>query len=165
MGRVKRKQPSLYRRFVEAGIQDIDAAFIESKNRSPLCIGSDSFHDPIEGFYQELVDGYNRKEDVSFQRISRPRKMDTVLDCVCQVMAIDRSMLLNRQRNSMLRPIAARALCDHAGMTQREVAEVFNLSSGCAVSKQLVKLSKAKNKDKKLQKTLADIDRAIMSNY
>ena len=31
MGRIKKKQPAACRRFVEAGIRDIDAAFIETK--------------------------------------------------------------------------------------------------------------------------------------
>ena len=46
-------------------------------------------------------------------------------------------------------------------MTQREVAEVFNLSSGGAVSKQLARLSEMINKDKTVQKKLADVDRAV----
>jgi len=41
----------------------------------------------------------------------------------------------------------------------REVAEVLNLSSGGAVSKQLARLSEMIDKDKTLQKKLADIDR------
>ncbi|UCF16192.1 MAG: hypothetical protein JSW59_01780 [Phycisphaerales bacterium] len=38
----QRKPPATYRRFVEAGISDIDAAFVDTKERSRLCIGSDS---------------------------------------------------------------------------------------------------------------------------
>jgi hypothetical protein len=67
-GRIKRKQPGIYRRFVESGIQDIDAAFIESKRQSRLCIGSASFHAQVDEMYQERVDGCNSKEDVSFRR-------------------------------------------------------------------------------------------------
>ncbi len=161
MGRIKRKRPSVYRRFVESGIRDIDAAFIESRRRSRLCIGSDAFHEHIEKIYEKLVDGRDSKEDASFRRVAHTYPMNTVLDCVCKVMGIDRSVLTSRRRDSLMRPIAARALCDHAGMTQRQVAEVFDLSSGGAVSKQLARLSEMINKDKTLQKKLADIDRTV----
>jgi hypothetical protein len=87
--------------------------------------------------------------------------VDVVLDCVCHVLKIERSMLMIRQRDSVMRPVAAKALCDHAGMTQRKVAEVFNLSAGGTVSKQLAKLSKIIKKDKTLSKNLTDIDRMI----
>jgi hypothetical protein len=87
--------------------------------------------------------------------------VDVVLDCVCHVLKIERSMLMIRQRDSLIRPVAAKALCDHAEMTQRKVAEVFNLSTGGTVSKQLAKLSEIIKKYKMLSKTLADIDRRI----
>ena len=45
MGRPKKKQASMYRRFVETGISDMDAAFIDAKKQSRLCIGSDSSND------------------------------------------------------------------------------------------------------------------------
>jgi len=161
MGRIKAKRASVYRRFVESGIQDMDAAFVDKKRQSHLCLGSDDFHDHVEEIYKELVDGCGRKEDVSFQRVTRTYPMNVVLDCVCRVLKIERSMLMIRRRDSLIRPVAAKALCDHAGMTQRKVAEVFNLSTGGTVSKQLAKLSEIIKTDKTLSKTLADIDRRI----
>ncbi len=161
MGRIKHKRPSVYRSFVEGGIKDMDAAFIESKQQSRLCIGSEAFHDQIEAIYQSLVDGKDCKEDASFQHMQPVLPMDAVLECVCQVLKIDRSLLMTRQRDSLSRPVAAKALCDHAGMTQREVAEVFNLSSGGAVSKQLSRLGKKAKQDTALSRTLAKIDRTI----
>jgi hypothetical protein len=134
---------------------------IESKQRSRLCIGSDAFHEHIEKVYQKLVDSCDCKEDASFRHAAHTYPMNAVLDCVCKVMGIDRSVLMTRQRDSLIRPIAARALRDHAGMAQREVADVFNLSSGRAVSKQSARLSEMINKDKTLQKNLADIDRTV----
>jgi len=46
----------MYRRFVEAGISEIDAAFIESKRQSRLCLGSDAFQDKVIAMYGELVE-------------------------------------------------------------------------------------------------------------
>ena len=118
MGRIRRKQAGTYRRFVESGIQDIDAAFIESKRQSRLCIGSGFFHAQVDEMYQELVDGCNSKEDVSFRHEAVTYPKEAVLDGVCQVLEIDRSILLSRHRESLARPLAAKALCDHSGMTQ-----------------------------------------------
>lgn len=161
MGRIKRKRPSVYRRFVESGIQDIDAAFIECKQRSRLCIGSNVFHDQIDAMYQERVDGYDAKEDVSFRHEAVTYPTEDVLDGVCRVLQIDRSALMSRQRDSLARPFAAKALCDYTGLTQREVADVFNLSSGAAVSKQLAKLNLLLKQNKNLQKVQEDINRVI----
>ena len=107
MSRVKRKQRSTYRRFVEAGIGDVDAAFIDAKKRSPLCIGSDSCRERIESVYETLVEGKAKKEDASFRRVGRRCSVDDVLSVVCVAMGIDRQELLRRRRGSMVRPIAA----------------------------------------------------------
>ena len=40
IGRPKEKQASVYRRFVETGISDMDAAFVNAKKQSRLCIRS-----------------------------------------------------------------------------------------------------------------------------
>ena len=42
--------------------------------------------------------------------IAHAYPMNTVLDCVCKVIGIDRSVSMTRQRDSLLRPIAAK-LC------------------------------------------------------
>jgi hypothetical protein len=163
MGRPKRNQPSVYRRFVESGIQDIDAAFIESKQQSRLCMGSGAFHDQVDELYQSLIDGSHSKEDVSFRHDARICSVEDVVNSVCQVLGIDPSMVLSRHRDSLARPLVAKALCDYAGLTQREIAGLFKLSSGGAVSKQLAKLSSLLKTDKSLQSLQADIDREIQN--
>ena len=87
--------------------------------------------------------------------------MEEVLETVCQVLGMDRSKVLSRQRDSLARPIAAKALCDDAGVTQREIAEVFNLSSGGAVSKQLARLRRMTKENKSVQRIQKNIERAI----
>ena len=70
------------------------------------------------------------------------------MQCVCQVLRIRRSVLVTRQGDSLSRPVTAKASCDHAGMKQREVAEVFNLSSGGAMNKQVTRLREKAKKDR-----------------
>ena len=86
MGRIKRKQPSR------------------------LCIGSETYHDEVEGMYQELVEGCDCKEDVSFRHGARAFSVEVAL-------GISHSALRTCQHASLVRPIAAKALCDYAGMT------------------------------------------------
>jgi len=161
MAPIKHKQRSLYRRFVESGVRNMDAAFIESKRQSRLCIGSETFQDKIHALYQKLIDRRNSKEDVSFRREGRTYSVEEVLETVCHVLGMDRSKLLSRQRDSLARPVTAKALCDYTGLTQREIAEVFNLSSGGAVSKQLARLSRMAKENKSVQRIQKNIDRAI----
>jgi len=161
MSPVKGRQAEAYRRFVEAAVDDIDAAFVAANARSRLCIGSDACHDRIKGMYRDRVKGYGRAEDVSFRRHGRTLPVEQVLDCVCQVLGVHREVLTTRRRESIVRPVAAKALCDHCGLTQRQVAEVLKMSSGTAVSKQLERLGRSLVKDKSVEKKLADLERRI----
>ena len=165
MGLAKHKQASVYRRFVEAGIVEIDAAFIESKQRSKLCLGSDDFHEEVDTMYRKRVAGYDHKEDASFRHGTRQHSADEVLDTVCKVLGIRHAELRKRQRDSLIRPIASRALCDYSGLTQREVADVLQLTSGGAVSKQLAHLATLQTKDKSVQKVFDDINRLIQKKH
>ena len=76
--------------------------------------------------------------------------MDKVLDVVCEVLGVERGRLLRRERNSWLRAIAANAMCDYSGLTQRQAAEVLGMSTGVAVSRQLRRLSEALQAENRL---------------
>jgi len=157
----KRQQRACYRRFVEAGISDIDAAFVESKRQSRLCIGSESYHEKIKGLYHDLIEGQLYPEDVSFRRTSRTHSSEAILAIVCEVLAISPETLLRRQRDSWFRPLLAQILCDYGGLTQRQVATLMQLKSGAAVSQQLKRLSGELKKNPSLKKQRSDIVRRI----
>jgi hypothetical protein len=95
---------------------------------------SEACHERIEVQYQKRVKGYGHAEDITFRR-----------------------------RDTMVRPVTAKALCDYSGLTRRQVAEVLNVTSGGAVSKQLEKLGEVLRQDKTVQKMLDDLDRLIGS--
>jgi putative transposase len=163
MGGLKKNQASTYRRFVETGISDIDAALIEAKQRSRLCIGPEEFHNRVKLLYEKRVAEQTVKEDISFRHAVNVKTVDEVLTIVCHLLKIDREALQARQRNSFTRAIAAKALCDHCGMTQRQVGEVLGLRTGVAVSCQLRKLSEQIEKDKKLKQTIGQIRKMVIS--
>jgi REP element-mobilizing transposase RayT len=157
VGGAKRTVKSRYRRFVEAGISEIDSAVIYAKKRSPLCIGSDDSVERIECLYHELVESRHGREDISFRRMSIALDAEAILSAVCRVFDVERSDLFQRHRNSFLRPMAAKFLSDYGGLTQREVGLLLKIGNGASVSKQLKKLSTVIKTDLSLQKMQAKI--------
>ena len=157
----KRTVKAQYRRFVEAGISEIDSAVIDAKKRSPLCIGSDDSVERIESLYHKLVEQRHGREDISFRRMSFTIDTELILSCVCTAFNAERSSLYQRRRNSFLRPMAAKFLCELGGLTQREVGVVLKSGNGASVSKQLTKLSNVLKTDLALQKIQREIETAL----
>jgi hypothetical protein len=154
-GRTRRAQA--YRRFVEAGIETLDAAFLEAKSASPLCIGSEAFRDKIRMLYRRLLEARPQQEDVAFRRTGTVLSIDEILAVACRRLAVDREGLLRRQRNSLDRAIASRMLCDHGGLTQRQVAQVLGIRNGAPISQQLRKLARELDSNRTLDKQVAGI--------
>ena len=161
MGRPKKKQPATYRRFVEAGIHDVDAAFIETKRCSRFCIGSDERQAHAQTMYLEMVQGHDKKEDVSFRRICAYTSIEEVLAISLEVLGVPHDALARRSKRSSTRPLIAFALCQYAGCTQRKAAEVLGLFSGAAVSIQLKKLQEQLKSDKALQRVFEKLKQRL----
>jgi putative transposase len=158
MARPRKNQSAEYRRFVESGIADVDAAFIETKRRSRLCIGSDECRTRMEAHYQEMLEGFDKKEDVSFRRESKVHSVEDVLGVTCEVLQVNPEILTRRRKDSIIRPVVAKMLCQYAGLTQRQAAEIIGVSSGVAVCLQIRKVEERMKKDSDLQRHLAQIE-------
>ena len=161
MDKRQRRQASVYRRFVEAGIRDIDAAFIETKSRSRYCIGSDDHLERITTQYQEMASGSEHPEDIAFQKISTQYSVETVLTAVSKALEIPRESFMVRQHNSWLRPLCSRALQVYSGLSQREIGHTLSIGSGAAVSKQLRLLGEAMAQDKHVRACWLAIEKQI----
>lgn len=146
-----------YRRFVEAGVSDIDAAFLEDVRASRLCIGSADFRARVRALYETLLDGKARTEDVAFRRMGKRLSVERILLSVCEGLGVERGALLRRRRDSLDRAVASRMLCDYGGLTQRQVAEILRLHSGAAVSAQLRRLTERLESHRPLRKQVAAI--------
>ena len=146
-----------YRRFVEAGVSDVDAAFLEEARASRLCLGSPDFRARVRALYETLLDGKNRTEDVAFRRMGKRLSAERILRAVCAGLGVEREALLRRRRDSLDRAVASRMLCDYGGLTQRQVADVLGLQSGAAVSAQLRKLTERLESQRRLRKQVAAI--------
>jgi hypothetical protein len=157
----KRTVKAQYRRFVEAGISEIDSAVVYAKKRSPLCIGSDDTVERIESRYRDLVESRHGREDISFRHMSSSIDPELILSAVCAAFEVERPSLYQRRRNSFLRPMAAKFLNELGGLTQREVGVLIKIGNGASVSKQLTKLSDHLKTDQALQKIQTKIETAL----
>ena len=161
MAKRRKNAASVYRDFVEAGIRDIDAAFLGAKSRSRFCIGSDDHHDQVAAKYEQMAEGYTHQEDISFQEIATDYSEDAVLEAVSEVFGVDRAELLVRRHDSWLRPLSSRALQVYAGLSQRQIAQALSIGSGAAVSKQLRLLDAALLKEKRVRSWWDEISKCI----
>jgi len=146
-----------YRRFVESGIETPDGSFLEARSVSSLCIGSEAFRDRIRDLYHSLLEGKPRPEDIAFRRQGTVLSVDEILGEVCRRLGRDRREFLRRRRNSFDRAVACRMLCDHGGLTQRQVAETLAIGSGACVSQHLRKLACELESDRVLRRQVDEI--------
>lgn len=146
-----------YRRFVESGIETIDAAFLEAKDASALCVGSEDFRDEIRLLYRRLFETKVHQEDIAFRRDGKVLSVDEILTVICGRLGAKREMLFCRRRNSFDRAIASRMLCDHGGLTQREAARVLGIRTGSSVSRQLNKLAREIESNRSLRNRVREI--------
>ena len=124
-------------------------------------IGSDDSVERIESLYHELVDDRGQKEDISFRRQRFLVDQDTVLSTVCEVFNVDRAALYRRTRNSLLRSMAAKCLCQWSGCTQREVGEILKIGNSPSVSKRLKRLNMLLETDKHAKRIQLEIERIL----
>lgn len=159
--RVKKKQQRReYRKFVEAGMAETDREMKEALKASRLSIGDEDFRRWIWDKHLELLDGHE-PEDVSFRHESRRVETEEILAVVSRAFAVGKKELLERQKGSYMRPVAAKMLCKYGGLTQRQVAEILKLGTGAGVSLQLKRLREALAQSRSLQRQIARIERSL----
>ncbi len=159
----QKRQASVYRRFVESGISDVDAAFLDAKRRSRFCIGSEEYLEEVAAQHKELAAACEHQEDLRFQRTACHHSVEEVLNAVARVFGVEYDALMVRRHNSWLRPLCSRALQVYGGLTQREIAKTLSIGSGAAVSKQLRLVGEALAYDRQLQSWWSEIIAQLMS--
>ena len=147
---VAKKRRLTYRRFVETGIAETDAEFLESLKDSPWGIGDTEFQNRIRDLHTDRAGQVKRKEDVSFRRMSPTVTATAVLDAVAKEFGIDPAALRRRQYDCVARAVAAFMLGRHAGMNQRDIAAFLSMGTGSAVCRQLQRLRERMDDDHRL---------------
>ena len=157
----RRERPKRYRQFVESGLAESDEDFKAALKESPRSIGSNTFRAWVDEFYQKLIEGHKRPEDVSFRRMTEPLATDAVLEILAEVFGVPVDEFRQRRRNSSLRGVAARFLCRYAGLTQREVAATLQAGSGAAISQQMKKVAGQLPKDRRLRRLVEEAEERL----
>ncbi len=112
----------------------------------------------IENLHHELLDGRGQKEDISFRRQRFLVDQDTVLSAACKVFNVDPAARYRRTRNSLLRSMAAKCLCQWSGRTQREVGEILKTGHSPSASRRLKRLNMLLESDKHAKRIQSEIE-------
>jgi putative transposase len=154
-------QEETFREFVEAGIENIDAAFMDTRRASRLCIGSDAFRDRVEFLYHRTLKDRPVSQDVSFRRSGRIVPVEWLVPMVCRELGVAEHDILRRRRNSVERWILARLLCRVSGLTQRQAAVVLGVHNGSAISVQMKLLDLRMSKNHRLADRITQMEEQL----
>ena len=135
------KNPLLaYSRFVEAGLAETDAEFLDMMREGGVAIGSEGFIEEIKRRYWQQALVRLKPEDISFRHIRDRRSVEEVEEAVKNVTGKGWALKDRRKAGRSVRCLYAWSLQHHAGLTQREIARYLNLRTGSAVSVMIRKM-------------------------
>ena len=150
-----------YRRYVESGVAKDDEEFAKTLKMSPKSIGGKEFNKWVDRLYLERIDGLDNLEDISFRHEVETVSSEVVLKTVSDIFAVEPSDICKKNGNGIIRAIATRYLIRYSGMSQREIAKLFNVSGGAAISKNMSRSKEKLFADKKLVKLQKTIERKL----
>jgi REP element-mobilizing transposase RayT len=153
----RRKQRRAYRHFVETGIAREDEELTQLMTGSRWGVGDGDFQAWIRDMHTELIQGVEKKEDISFRREEPRVEADTVLRAVAEAFTIEVAALRKRRYACVARPVAALLLGRLAGMNQRDIGAFLGIGTGAAVCQQLKHLRERMEHDPHLAKRINEI--------
>ena len=153
--------PRGYRDYVEFGLAHSDVELKEILKVASRGIGDLDFRNKIERLRNRIVTKHRKPEDVSFRRDGQLLPLDNILSEVAEFLKVSPDALAKKQRGSLLRPITARMLQRFGGCSQREIAKIFGLTTGAAVSAQLKRIQELEQNDRKTRRKLARLEERL----
>ncbi len=159
--RCKRTQRLNFRSYVENAIVEPDDTIKNAIKHSQLAIGGEEFQSRILGLYEQLLHDRAKPEDISLRRKSERLQPEEIIEICCRHLQVAPSVIRKRQRNEITRAVVAWELGHHAGKTQREIAQMFGVRTGKAVSMQQEKVRANIKTDNKLARLIDAIDSEI----
>jgi len=159
--RVQKEQQRQYRAFVENSLAEEDEELLTVLKGPSLAIGDADFVDDVRARMIEQIGRCRKQEDMSLRHVLERRDPDEVLSIAADAMGVEVGAFRERRRNSVLRAVAARMLCKHAGLTQREAAGALGVRSGAAVGRQQQKLAEALATDRNLRRIVREIENCL----
>ncbi len=155
-GSAKKRQRA-YQWFVEAGLVEEDAEFLEILKESGWGIGGDEFQERIRDLHTALANKVKRPEDVSFRHLTRKVSPGEVLEIVADKFGEQAADLTRRRYACVARAVAAEMLGRHAGLNQRDIGELLSMGTGSAVCQQLKRLRERRACDSDLAGTMEEV--------
>lgn len=125
---------SAYARYVQAGVANDDREFVDLLHRSGVAIGSDRFVEEMKSLLCRKADERLKKEDVVLRQIRTWKPVEEVEEAVRNTVGEAWVHFKAFQKGRAVRGFAAWALRQYAGLTQREIAHRFGVTTGSAVS-------------------------------
>ena len=151
-----------YRQYVEAGLVEADQEFTEMMRQAVHCVGTEQFQREIQQRHEALLCESRRPEDIA-SRCHRAGREEEVLKAVSQLLGMDRKEFQRRRKGQWERAMVAYLMTKHAGVTQREVADIIGVRTGAAVSLLLARLRQGLETNLTLRKQLHTIEAEILS--
>ncbi len=158
----RRERQDRYRKYVEMGVAGTDEEFRIELVRSPRSIGNEYFREWVDNCYAELLEKQQRPEDASYRRGTYKRlDSEKILKAVAEAAGVTLGGLKERRRDWAWKGIAARMLCKHGGLTQRDCVTRLGLRTGSAVSYQIRQAGQTLMKDQQLATTVERLERSM----
>jgi REP element-mobilizing transposase RayT len=158
----RRERQDRYREYVEKGVAGTDDEFRIELARSPRSIGDEDFREWVDNCYAELLGKRQRPEDVSYRRSADKRlESEEILKAVAEAAGVTVGGLKERRRDWAWKGIAARMLCKHGGLTQRDCVTLLGLGTGSAVSYQVRQAGQTLREDQRLAETVGRLERSM----
>lgn len=125
-----------YRKYVESGLAESDQEWEAIlQGGGGLALGGVEFVEQVEELYRQLVEkGTRCPEDVVRKQLNRRAGPEAILRIFCEELKIREDDLGRRRGGGTYRGLAARLLIRHGGLTQREAASYFGVTTGAAIS-------------------------------
>jgi len=165
-GRSDRRRRVEFRRYVEAALAETDEEFRSVYRGSRLGIGGEEFLGKLADLYEAVTRKRKKSEDVVLRRVGRRLPAERIVEVTCRHLGVERGAERQRRRESWVRPVVARMLSRHGGLTQREIAARLGVRTGKSVSEQMQRLAGALAKDRSLARFVSQMeaDLKVMRN-
>ncbi len=152
-----------FREYVEFGLANNDDELNEVLKQSFKGIGDGDFRIMIERLRNRAKLKYGKIEDVAYRRKTTTMAPELVIQLLTEYFGIDVDELTRQQRGTYYRPVAAKMLFKYCGLTQREISQILNLTTGAAISAQIGKTKELEQTNRKFRKDLKKIERLLTS--
>jgi len=123
-----------YLRYVESGLAKTDEEFVKLMEGRGVAIGSDFFVEGIKNLHWHKAVENLKREDVTFRQIRNWKTSEEVEDAVREIVGDRWEQFREYKEGRVVRSFIAWALRNHAGLTQREIAQRVGVTTGAAVS-------------------------------